>query len=87
MIIVSQDKDLIVNFSNLTAIGLTEGDTKEIASITTNGEEQSLGRYSTEKRAKEVLKEIQRVYYALTVLPFVKLEKNERQRPGKINIL
>lgn len=62
MIIVNQDKDLIVNFENVTVIGIAEGNCKEIASITTNGEEQFLGEYETEERAKEVLNEIRKVY-------------------------
>lgn len=58
MIIVSQDKDLIVNFNNVTAIGIAQNNDKEIDSITTDGEEQYLGAYKTEERAKEVLQEI-----------------------------
>ena len=58
MIIVSQDKDLIVNFNNVTAIGIAQNNAKEIDSITTDGEEQYLGAYKTEERAKEVLQEI-----------------------------
>lgn len=62
MIIVSQDKDLIVNFNNITAIGIAQNNDKEIDSITTDGEEQYLGAYKTEERAKEVLEEIINVY-------------------------
>ena len=58
MIIVSQDKDLIVNFDNTTVIGIAQNNSKEIDSITVNGEEQFLAEYETEERAKEVLKEI-----------------------------
>ena len=62
MIIVSQDKDLIVNFDNTTVIGIAQNNSKEIDSITVNGEEQFLAEYETEERAKEVLKEITRMY-------------------------
>ena len=58
MIIVSQDKDLIVNFDNTTVIGIAQSNSKEIDSITVDGEEQFLAEYKTEKRAKEVLQEI-----------------------------
>ena len=58
MIIVSQDEDLIVNFDNVTVIGIAQNNSKEIDSITVNGEEQYLGEYATEERAKEVLIEI-----------------------------
>ncbi len=58
MIIISQDKDLIINFDNVTVIGIAQSDEKEIDSITVDGEEQFLAEYKTEKRAKEVLQEI-----------------------------
>lgn len=62
MIIVSQDKDLIVNFDNITVIGIAENNLKEIDSITTDGAEQFLAEYATEERAKEVLQEIVKKY-------------------------
>ena len=63
MIIVSQDKDNIVNFDNIVSIGINDFDidrettfqriTAETIEITT-----VLGDYKTEERAKEVLQEI-----------------------------
>ncbi len=58
MIIVSQDRDLIINFDNVTVIGIAQNNSKEIDSITVDKEEQYLGEYKTEERAKEVLQEI-----------------------------
>ena len=63
MIIVSQDKDLILNFKNIDAIGIgnplenDDGMFKVLAS-TTSDNEYTLGKYKTEERAKEVLQEI-----------------------------
>lgn len=63
MIIVSQDKELILNFENIDAIGIgnpledDDGMFKVLAS-TTSGNEYTLGKYATEERAKEVLQEI-----------------------------
>ncbi len=62
MIIVSQDKDLVINFENITVIGLATNNPKEIDSITVDKKEQYLGEYKTEERAKEVLKEIIQSY-------------------------
>lgn len=67
MIIVSQDKDLIVNFDNVEAIILgnpikdEHGFCKIIALVTSNNN-CTLGKYATEERAKEVLQEIIKVY-------------------------
>ena len=61
MIIVSQDKDKIVNFDNLTQIYITR-DEEETATFiryeTVGGLYDDLGQYKTEERAKEVLQEI-----------------------------
>ena len=67
MIIVNQDKELILNFENIEAIGMgnpledDDGMFKVLAS-TTSDNEYTLGRYATEERAKEVLQEIIKVY-------------------------
>ena len=62
MIIVSQDRDLIISFDNVTVIGIAQNNSKEIDSITVDKEEQYLGEYKTEERAKEVLAEIINMY-------------------------
>ena len=67
MIIVSQDKELILNFKNIDVIGIgnplenEDGMFKVLAS-TISDNEYTIGKYSTEKRAKEVLQEIIKVY-------------------------
>ncbi|MCI8362243.1 MAG: hypothetical protein HFJ41_03790 [Clostridia bacterium] len=61
MIIVSQDKDKIFNFNNLTQIYITtdeDGTEYEIRRETVDSLYDTLGDYKTEKRAKEVLQEI-----------------------------
>lgn len=62
MIIVSQDGKTIVNFENITVIGTCVPEKEQIGSITTNGDNQVLGLYKTEERAKEVLIEIMQSY-------------------------
>ena len=59
MLILSQDKNGIVNLTNITSI-LVEN--KELIARVTNGHKATLGEYDTEERAKEVLQEIIEVY-------------------------
>lgn len=56
MIIVSQSKNNIVNFENINLIGL-DGEFKIKARLGIK-DEVLLGKYKTEERAKEVLREI-----------------------------
>lgn len=61
MIIVSQDKYNILNFDATVNIGIEEITTlSDIVQISaqTNGNTIILGKYKTEKRAKEILQEI-----------------------------
>ena len=60
MLILSQDKNGIVNFTNITSI-LVEN--KELIARVTNGHKATLGEYNTEERAKEVLQEIISFYF------------------------
>jgi len=65
IIIVSQDKYNILNFDNTVNIGVEEITTlSDIVQISaqTNGNTVILGKYKTEKRAKEVLQEIIKKY-------------------------
>lgn len=65
MIIVSQDKDNIINFDNTVSIGieyLGSNTSSKRISAETLGTSVRLGDYKTEERAKEVLKEITRMY-------------------------
>ena len=59
MLILSQDKNGIVNLTNITSI-LAEN--KELIARVTNGHKATLGEYNTEERAKEVLQEIMDAY-------------------------
>lgn len=59
MIIVSQDKDNIVNFDNMTSIWIDDNILdKTNAYFEICADDESLGYYKTEERAKEVLQEI-----------------------------
>lgn len=67
MIIVSQDKDLIVNFDNVESIDIVadlDGTGKVPYKIyyETSSRREELGKYATEERAKEVLQEIAKKY-------------------------
>ncbi len=68
MVIVSQDKYNILNFDTTVNIGVEEITTlSDIVQISaqTNGNTVILGRYDTQERAKEVLKEIAERYNEL----------------------
>lgn len=62
MLIVSQDKDEIVNFNNIINIQMTDCDgdyvISAIALVGVDDFYRELGYYKTEERAKEVLQEI-----------------------------
>lgn len=65
MIIVSQDRDKIVNFGNLTQVYITQDEEKIAWFIrfeTVDSLYDDLGEYKTEERAKEVLQEIIKAY-------------------------
>lgn len=62
MIIVSQDKETIINFENITRISIVPpAEEGYKCAIAINGC-LDLGYYKTEERAKEVLKEIVQCY-------------------------
>lgn len=65
MIIVSQEKEKIVNFDNLIQIYITQ-DEEETANFiryeSVDSLYEDLGEYKTEERAKEVLQEIWEFY-------------------------
>ncbi len=58
MIIVSQDKEEIVNFSNIESIWVNVDGEERFTIEATGDTNSTLGCYKTEERAKEVLKEI-----------------------------
>ncbi len=68
MIIVSQDKRKIVNFDNLTQIYITQDEEETAYFIrfeTVDSLYDDLGKYKTEERAKEVLKDLILRYEAI----------------------
>lgn len=65
MIIVSQDKEKIINFDNITRVYITfdeDDDDVCIRTETVDSLFEDLGYYKTEERAKEVLQEIVQLY-------------------------
>lgn len=62
MIIVSQDKEIIINFEKVNIININQLNKKQIGAWFNCNEEENdnvlLGEYATEERAKEVLQEI-----------------------------
>lgn len=61
MIIVSQDKEIIINFDNSSYV-CKDDDAAVLYARTSDGSEIEIGEYATEERAKEVLEEIVRKY-------------------------
>lgn len=61
MIIVSQDKDNIINFDNLTQVYITQDEEEKAYFIrfeTVDSLYEDLGEYDTEERAEEILRDI-----------------------------
>lgn len=58
MIIVSQDRDEIVNFNKVESIWICTDEEGRFTIEATANTNATLGTYETEKRAKEVLQEI-----------------------------
>ena len=62
MIIVSQDKEIIINFNNVQAINVHYQNKKQVCAWFNVDEDPNgsvvLGEYKTEERAKEVIKDI-----------------------------
>lgn len=65
MIIVSQEKDEIVNFDKIESIWLSTDGEGRFTIEATADTNSTLGRYETEERAKEVLQEIIKYYNLL----------------------
>ena len=65
MIIVSQDKEKIVNFDNLTQVYITQDEEETAYFIryeTVDSLYEDLGEYDTEERAEEILRDIAHWY-------------------------
>ena len=69
MIIVSQNKGVIINFEKVNIININKLDERQIGAWFNCNEEENnnvfLGEYATEERAKEVLQEILKYYNSL----------------------
>ena len=66
MIIVSQDKRMIINFDNIVGIVIRKNTDENVYQIQCKSENEKnkriIGKYDTEERAKEVLQEIITAY-------------------------
>lgn len=66
MIIVSQDKRMIINFDNIVGIVIRKNTDENLYQVQCKSENEKnkriLGKYKTEERAKEVLEEIIELY-------------------------
>lgn len=62
MIIVSQDRRMIINFDNIVGIVIRKNTDENLYQVQCKSENEKnkriLGKYKTEERAKEVLQEI-----------------------------
>ena len=76
MIIVSQPRNSITNFDNITDIKLEEYENKSwiIKCYIIDDKYINLAIYKTEKRAKEILKEIARFYRMSEAIKYVNSE-------------
>ncbi len=82
MVIVSQDKDTIINHDNVQLLWINKNIlNKTIKTFYIYADHDFLGEYETEERAKEVLKEITQKYSN-----YLKLEGGLAISQGQINI-
>lgn len=86
MIIVSQDKNRIINFDNILQLYISRCEKKEITEYYIRYEDcnnfyEDIGAYKTEERAKEVLQEIAQKYSS-----YLKLEGGPAILQGQMDI-
>lgn len=77
MIIVSQDETKIINFENLVEIYINKDDEEKYYYLrceSVYGLYEDLGKYSTEERAKEILKKIIQFKYVSSKVFEIPLE-------------
>lgn len=65
MIIVSQDRDILVDFDNVESIWIYSDEKSRFSVEATADTNSTLGYYKTEERAKEILQEIVKKYDVL----------------------
>lgn len=63
MLIRSQDKTILLNFSNSTVVYIAKNDKDFVILSLENGNRYRLGKYSSEAKAMKVLDMIQEAYY------------------------
>lgn len=73
MIIVNQDKNMLVNFNNVESMNIFAdldgtGEIPFKIYFETTSSREELGKYRTEERAKEVLKEIVDTYIKIGIV-------------------
>ncbi len=78
MIIVSQNREQIVNYSNLSFIGLLNENKNQIIARDIGRNEFYIGLYETEERAKEVLNQIIIAYCNNEMINIPKIEVNQK---------
>ncbi len=85
MIIVSQDKETVLNFDNIQNIRIEEYGTHvkgkktyKIFAGNFEGYATKLGTYAIKERAKEVLQEIYKVYSDFTLIKYVNEEYQDQ---------
>lgn len=83
MIIVSQDKKVVVNFERTNGVKVSKvDDKKSVIEINyTDGDWKMIAEYKTEERAKEVLQEIAQKFSS-----YLKLEGGPAILQGQIDI-
>lgn len=78
MIIINQNKDIIINFNNIENIGILSTLNGSTVYCETNSKKEELGRYKTEKKAKEVLKAIEICYANMQMINIQKIQIHEK---------
>ena len=63
MLIRSQDKTILLNFSNSTVVYIAKNDKDFVILSLENGNRYRFGKYSSEAKAMKVLDMIQEAYY------------------------
>lgn len=88
MIIVSQDKRMIINFDNIVGIVIRKNMDENLYQVQCKSENEKnkriLGKYKTEERAKEVLQEIMKKYRDVTVVCDINNNKYEKYDLPKV---
>ena len=88
MIIVSQNKDIIANFDNITSLNTDQCNGVYVVECNfTNRNNVYLGEYKSEERAKEVLQEIIKKYRDVTVVCDINNNKYEKYDLPKVYVI